>query len=80
MLLRHIVEGTAQVILSLGQFVGEDLQARALGDDPRGVAPLGDPHVAVGRVGFSLALKEGGFSWVDGEHLPCAEALVRVHL
>lgn len=41
---------------------------------------LGDPDVAVGRVGVGLAFKEDQLSGVDGEHLPGPQALDRVHL
>ena len=80
LLLCHIVESAAQVLFSLGQSVGPHLQPRALSDDLGGVAALGDPDVAVGRVGVSLALEEDQLSRVDGEHFSCPQALARVHL
>lgn len=80
LLLCHVVERPAQVLLGLGQSVGAHLQPRALGDDLGGVAALGDPDVAVGWVGISLAFKEHQLSRVDGEHLSCPQALARVHL
>lgn len=80
LLLRHVVEGAAQVLLSLGQLVGAHLQPGALGDHLRDVVALGDPDVAVGRVGVGLAFEEDQLSGVDGEHLPGPQALDRVHL
>lgn len=49
-------------------------------DDLGCIAALGDPHIAVGWVRVSLALKGDRLPRVDGKHLPCAQALARVHL
>lgn len=77
LLMCHIVEGAAQVLLGLCQSVGPHLQSRTLCDDLGGVATHRDPDVAVGWVGVGLALKEDQLSGVNGEHLSCPQALVR---
>lgn len=69
--LRHIVEGTTQVLFSLGEFEVLDLQPRPLSDDLSHIVALGDPDVAVRWVGVRLAFKEDLLSRVDSEHLPC---------
>ena len=68
LLLRHVVEGPAQV-LGLVQAVGEHLQPGTLRHHLAAVGVLGDPHVAVGRVGVGLAVEVRQLPGVDGEHL-----------
>lgn len=80
LLLCHVVEGAAQVLLGLCQLVGQDLQSWPLPDHAAAIAALGDPHVAVGRVGVGATLEEDQFTRVDGEDLACPQALARVDL